>query len=379
VGERSIPLKRNPRRTVERRLPDAPSGPSQVVKRFHHPGTFARLLDGARAAQELRVLRALEARGVAVPRPIGTRRVDGGTELVTEWIEGAVPLDGVLRGSVQAPAAAPAILRRAAETLARAHAAGLVHEDLHPGNLVAQPGGATWIVDVRGARIGRGFDPTVARRDLVALASAVRERTEPALRARFLVAYARALPASAAARLPALPELALEVEARARIHRREAVRRARKRWMRLSSACRTVARPDFEGFASVEAREERLPVVPDDRFLVLRDRPWRELLRAWYAAARLCEHGIPAARPWALARGPDRSAAFALPAGARAGDRTASAAERAELARALADRGLALAPQAAGLVRADARGAAWIAPLDCRDGLLDFDVEDAAP
>src|SRR5262245_4045831 len=176
------------------------------------------------------------------------RRAQGGFELVTEWIADAVPLDAVLRGSSPAPAPLHDIARQAARTLARAHLAGLAHPDLHPGNLVTQPDGRTWIVDVRGACIGRGFDPSTVRRDLVALASAVRARTPGSLRARCLVAYARELTDEARGRLPALPRLAREVESAARFHRREAVRRARKRWTRRSSACRPVAWRDLEGF-----------------------------------------------------------------------------------------------------------------------------------
>lgn len=378
MGERAIPLKRNPRRTVEVRPAIASSARAQVVKRYHHPGPLARLLDRSRAEEELRLLRELDRRGVPVPRPIEMRRVKGGFELVTEWIEGAVPLDLVVRGASPAPAPAADLARHAARTLARAHVAGLAHPDLHPGNLVAQPDGRTWIVDVRGARIGRGFDARTARRDLVALASAVRERVSGSLRARFLVAYARALPDVARARLPELAQLAREVESAARIHRREAVRRARKRWTRLSSVCRPVAAGGFQGFASVEVEDGALHDFESDRFLVLRDRPGRELVGAWYAAARLAEHALPCARPWVLARTPERFAAFALPAGACTSDPRASASQRESIEAALRDRGLALEGACDEVVRVDGSGHAWLGPL-ATARLVDFDAQDAAP
>jgi len=68
-----------------------------------------------------------------------------------------------------------------------------------------------YLVDVRGARIGRGFDTRRARRDLVALASSVRERVPGSLRARFLVAWSLALPPE---KREALPELARIEEGR---------------------------------------------------------------------------------------------------------------------------------------------------------------------
>jgi len=354
VSEPAIPLKRNPRRTVER-LPEL----GHVVKRYHHPERFARLLDRSRASTELRLLEELERRGVPVPRPIETRRTEGGFELVTEWIEGALPLDRMVP-SVD-------LARGVARALARAHLAGLSHRDLHPGNLIARPDGSTWIVDVRGARLGRGFDPRIVRRDLVALASAVRERVAGTLRARFLVAYARELPRG---RLPELMRLAREVEFAARIHRREAVRRARKRWTRLSSVCRPVQAPDFDGFESVE--------LVRDEPLVLRVGSWRKLLRAWYAAARLHEHGIPCARPWVLSRSPERFAKFALPGGARADDAPASASQRRAIEATLEDRGLALEGRSDEVVRVDRAGRAWIGPLTSAR-LVDFDAQDATP
>jgi tRNA A-37 threonylcarbamoyl transferase component Bud32 len=377
VGERVIPLKRNPRRTVELRPSPAPAVPARVVKRYHHPGAIARLFDPSRAREELRILRELVARGVPVPRPIEVRSAEGASELVTEWIEDAVPLDALVRAEASVAASPERVTRRAAETLARAHVAGLAHRDLHPGNLVVQTTGAVWLVDLRGARLEAGFDARTARRDLVSLASSVRESVGARPRTRFLAAYLRALPPEARERLPGLASLAFEVELAARLHRREAVRRARKRWTRDSSACRRIVRGEFRGFASVEA-DERDPVpATGDRHLVLRDRPWRELIRAWYTAARLDAHGIPCARPWALARAPESLAAFALPPDARGDDPPADTGQRAGILRALADRALAFDRDLGPEIRVDAGGRGWLLPLP-HARLLDADVEGPA-
>jgi len=347
VADRAIPLKRSPRRTVERVEPAR--GAAVVVKRYHHPGAIARLFDRTRAEQEFAVLRRLEDAGVGVPRPIATRRRDDRWELVTACIEGAVSLADILEGKVRTPAPAGSIAKSLATLLASAHAAGLDHPDLHPGNLLVQPDGRAWIVDVRGARVRPGAAAASLRRDLVALESGTRERADPRTRARFLVAYLRALDPRLARVLPERRALAREIERAARIHRRESVRRARLRWTRLSSVCSPLDVDGLAGFRAVEVDDRA-------RTVEVRGVAWRTLLAAWYAAARLCDHAIPSARPLLLVRAPERRAVFALPAGARP-LRPDEEHRVDELHRALRDRALALEGtfREALFVRADGR------------------------
>jgi tRNA A-37 threonylcarbamoyl transferase component Bud32 len=354
VADRAIPLKRSPRRTVER--VEAALEPAVVVKRYHHPGAIARLFDRARAEQEFDVLRRLEDAGVGVPRPIATRRRDDHWELVTACIEGAVSLAAILEGSAPAPAPSGSIARSLAALLASAHAAGLDHPDLHPGNLLVQPDGRAWIVDVRGARVRPGAAALNLRRDLVALESATRERSDPWTRARFLLAYLRALEPRLAAALPERRALAREVERAGRIHRRESVRRARLRWTRPSSVCEVVDVDGLEGFRAVAVADDRA------RDVVVRGVRWRKLLAAWFAAARLCDHAIASARPLLLVRAPDPRAVFTLPAGARP-LRADEEHRIVELHRALRDRALVLEGSFRDAVFVGADGRLGLGPL----------------
>src|SRR5205823_272376 len=86
-------------------------------------------------------------RGVPTPRPLAWGSETGGLRpsaswLVTETVTDAVPLLTYLESTL--PSAAPTdrarIRQRLARTvgsfLAQLHAAGVVHHDLHPGNLL---------------------------------------------------------------------------------------------------------------------------------------------------------------------------------------------------------------------------------------------------
>jgi len=347
VSDRAILLKHNPRRTVSLRFPE--SGPPVVVKRYHHPGPIARLYDRSRARQESETLARLARSGVRVPAQARARRAEEGWELETAWIEGAASLAEILEGRFPAPEGTAV---SAGRLLAAAHAAGLDHPDLHPGNILVQPDGSTWIVDVRGARIVTAVDAALRRRDLVALIASVRERTSRRTRADFLRAYADALEPAPRAAFSDDPGWIAGIEARARIHRREAVRRSRLRWTRDSSVCRR----EGDGFAA------RIPLGQAERVLVVHGLSWRRLLACWYAAARLCEHAVPSVRPLRLSRGPDPCAHFALPHGARNLD----AGETADLHgvhRRLRERGLALAGACRDTLMADPDGKLRLGPL----------------
>jgi tRNA A-37 threonylcarbamoyl transferase component Bud32 len=345
VTGRSIVLKANPRRTVALRIPA--EGPPVVVKRFHHPGRLARRFDRSRAEQEIELLRRLERAGVPAPRPIEARFADGAWEAATEWIEGAVPLSSLLGD----PASVPVPGRALAELLARAHSAGLDHPDLHPGNLLVGADSRAWLADLRGARVRRTLGPEILLRDLVALASATRERTSARARARFLIAYLRRLPSVLRTALPARSALAADVERRARIHRREAVRRSRLRWTRLSSVCEPV---EGGGFRALE------PLAEGERAIDVGGVRRRDLLACWYLAARLREHGIPGARPLELRR--SRATSFAVPADARPADERTVAEGLEALLAALRDRGLELEGPYRRALLADASGRLLLGP-----------------
>lgn len=81
--------------------------------------------------------RLLEVAGVTSPRVLGASAVDGIHVLVFEWLAGASPL---VRDSVGAGE-----LARAGRLVAALHAAGLVHTDLHLGNLLDGPRGLSLV------------------------------------------------------------------------------------------------------------------------------------------------------------------------------------------------------------------------------------------
>ena len=84
------------------------SADTVVVKRFHSPSSIQALRDRARAVSEHRLLTALRARDLRVPRPLAVRRRQGSWEVVMEWIPAAPPLSEVLSDPGWDPASASA-------------------------------------------------------------------------------------------------------------------------------------------------------------------------------------------------------------------------------------------------------------------------------
>lgn len=344
-----------------------------VVKRFHHPDPVARLFDHARAVDELDVLRELSRRGLAVPAPIEVRHEDGAWEIVTEWIQGAVSLEDVLSGRSPWPAPPEALARSLGRLLAEAHALGLDHPDLHPGNVLVRGEvhagrvrSRAWLVDLRRARLRETLATEVLLRDLAHVAAGARETVSERFRARFLSAYLRTLPAALAGALPPRLELAERIEIDARLARRAHVERQRLRWTRSSSVCRPFRERGERGFRSIRDETESYDSRTSSESLVRVDGlPWSELREVWYAAARLTEHALASARPVEIVRTPEPRAVLALPAGARplaaAADRHASA--LGLLLGGLRDRGLSIEPLRPEALFVDPRGRIWIGPL----------------
>jgi tRNA A-37 threonylcarbamoyl transferase component Bud32 len=367
-------LKARPSRSVT--LEADASGAPVVVKRFHHRGALRRALDGRRARRELGVLRELLCLGLSVPSPRALRAGRGGWELHLEPVAGARRLGEFLGSTEEPPGGWPRLLCRLARELAGLHAAGWGHGDLHAGNVLVDRAGRPWLIDFQRARRAR---PSAARErdDLVRAAALARESLPPRLRARFFLAWLRALPASRRMDHPARgsgrSRLAAEVEARARLHRRAAVRSGLGRWLRESSRVRSVevagraalVRADLVG-DDVEARELAGVGATETELCGTR----RELEAAWLAAARLHEHGIPVAAPAVLVaptrrRARDGWARFELP---RRG-----AASEAELLARLAERGLGLGAPARGrsIARSAAGGCYFAPPFRLLDLALD--------
>jgi eukaryotic-like serine/threonine-protein kinase len=102
--------------------------------------------------REAAVLRHLD--GVDAPRLLQVG-ADAGTHwLLLEWCDG-VPVAvaaASLRRSTGPTSELLALCRRVVQAYARLHASGVVHGDVHPGNLIVSPAGAVRIVDFGLAR-----------------------------------------------------------------------------------------------------------------------------------------------------------------------------------------------------------------------------------
>jgi tRNA A-37 threonylcarbamoyl transferase component Bud32 len=288
-------------------------GRRTVVKRFSSRTLAASTLDRARAAREHRLLGELAARGIPAPRPLALERVDGGWEVRMEWVADAQPLAELLGGAAPWPTAPERAMRRFAELLAKLHAAGVDHPDLHPGNVLLDANGCAWAIDFHKARRVERLGAKAAWRDLTSLAAGVRELTPPRCRARFLVAWLRHAPRDLGQALIELgggtrTNLAARLEERARERRFAAVRKRRDRWLRESSSCAPVRAP-FVGFRRATAQldegdDPRAPLLEERRALVLDDLAVRDATSIWCSAARLEEHGLAALRPRALCTRP---------------------------------------------------------------------------
>jgi len=338
------------------------AGAEQVVKRFHSraaspSGPFALLdRDRRRAAREYRVLQALAARGVAVPRPLELAPgAAGGWEVRMEHVPDRAPLIDVFLGIRPWPAPPARLAVELGRLFADLHAAGVRHADLHAGNVLVGSGRPV-AIDFHKARVverpGRGFPRAVAR-NLNQLAAGSREFVTPRFRARFFVAWYRALPEELRARLGDRGTLARRAEVDGRLLRRDVVRDRRLRWTREGTACRAVdglhafathAVSDTL-FASLRGLDAGLHAHPDDparRVLVVAGDA-DAVRRGWYAAARLHEHGLPGGVPLAVELGERAWFALELPDATEPAtlERARADGSLERLAGALRDRGVA--------------------------------------
>lgn len=321
-------LKSGAKRTVA--LVRGDGGDTVVAKRFHDPGIFGYARDFWRARGELRVLRALRERGVAVPRTFGLRRVDGAWQVEMEAVEGARSLDALLDERADSPVPFERLARELGELVARLCAAGVDHPDLHAGNVLVDGRGRLWLVDFHHARLRRLALAALVDR-LVSLLGQARERFTPRERARLAFAWHRALPPELRATLPDPRRDGAQLEAAARVRRREEVLRESRRWLRETSRGRIVEEGGLR-FLEPEpieaARRARLvafvrSAIPDGGALddahgrvLLVTAADRDALEAdWRELGRLVLHRVPCALPLMLGRGRDAWAVYGLPVG----------------------------------------------------------------
>lgn len=173
------------RRSLARRLPWSEGGECLVKELFPRRGLagvrerLRALVGVTRAGRAFEAAARLRTLSLPVAEPLGLDRSGPRPRLVLRWIEGT---------SLDALAADLELARRVAALVARLHAAGAVHGDLQPRNLVRGVDGAIWLLDLDRVKLHPEPAPLRARaRDLARLRGAA--RAGPAIERAFLAAY----------------------------------------------------------------------------------------------------------------------------------------------------------------------------------------------
>jgi KDO2-lipid IV(A) lauroyltransferase len=243
-----------------------------------------------------------------------------------EAIPGALTADRALGRS-----ATPGLLRELGGLLASLHNAGVDQGDLHGGNALVDAEGVAWGIDFHGARLRSpgALGIEILGRDLAVLCASHRERLSARQRARFFLAWRRALSPHLASALDRARGFLESVELRGKELRFGACAKYAEptsRWFRESGSCRCLVTTDAKG-PSVEpptrtlfARRDipstlakdwirivdaspvgRPPQLPPGLWLLRTDASQARQL--WGRAARLSAHGLPGPRPAILSLG----------------------------------------------------------------------------
>ncbi|MFG6158585.1 3-deoxy-D-manno-octulosonic acid kinase [Halomonas sp. 1390] len=143
---------------------DAGEGVEWVLRPYRRGGLIARLsetrylwtgLERTRAFRELRLTAHLHHRGLPVPRPVAALVTRHGLTYAAALITVRLPGARALAELIMRQQADDALLERVGATVRRFHDAGLDHVDLNARNLLIDPEGRVWLIDLDRCRLRR--------------------------------------------------------------------------------------------------------------------------------------------------------------------------------------------------------------------------------
>ncbi len=142
---------------------DTTTGDEVAVKRLH-PIVFSDAAGLARLKREFEALRSLDEPHIVRVRALEI--ADDEAALILDYVAGPSLADRLASGPPLRPAEAVAIARDVAAALTAAHAAGIVHRDVTPGNILLDPTAGARLTDF-GIALGGGAESVTATGQLM--------------------------------------------------------------------------------------------------------------------------------------------------------------------------------------------------------------------
>jgi serine/threonine-protein kinase len=142
---------------------DTKTGEEVAVKRLH-PIVFADETGRARLKREFRALRSLNEPHIVHVRDLKIARNEAA--IILDYVPGRSLADRLAAGPPFEPAEAVAVARDIAAALTAAHAAGIVHRDVTPGNILLDPTDGARLTDF-GIALGGGAESVTATGQLM--------------------------------------------------------------------------------------------------------------------------------------------------------------------------------------------------------------------
>jgi len=137
---------------------DTKTGDEVAVKRLH-PVVFADETGRARLKREFKAIRSLDEPHVVRVRDLKIARNEAA--IILDYVPGRSLADRLAGGPPFQPAEAVSVARDIAAALTAAHAAGIVHRDVTPGNILLDPTDGARLTDF-GIALGGGAHPVTA-------------------------------------------------------------------------------------------------------------------------------------------------------------------------------------------------------------------------